>query len=91
MGSKSQVRDPAKYTMGDDFCDYLTKVGVPKKKAPPNKKYPEGIRVSEKLSTRRSLQKLMDFFGSDSDTETIPNCPYVSVRCPGPRSYDVNY
>jgi len=45
MGSKSQVRDPAKYTMGDDFCDYLTKVGVPKKKAPPNKKYPEGIRV----------------------------------------------
>jgi len=45
MGSKSQMRDPEKYTMGDDFCDYLTKVGVPKDKTPPNKKYPNGIQV----------------------------------------------
>jgi len=45
MGSKSQVRDTTKYTMGDDFCDYLTKVGVPKDKVPPNKNFPNGIEV----------------------------------------------
>lgn len=45
MSSDSKVRDPKKYTMGDDLCEYLTKVGVPKNKAPPNKNFPKGIQV----------------------------------------------
>jgi len=45
MKSGSKVRDPVKHSMGDDFCEYLTKVGVPKDKVPPNKKFPKGIQV----------------------------------------------
>jgi len=45
MLSKSQVRDPDKYRMGDDFCEYLTKVGVPRNRVPPNQKFPKGIQV----------------------------------------------
>jgi len=45
MTSKSQVRDPDLYRMGDDFCEYLTKVGVPKDKLPPNQRFPNGIQV----------------------------------------------
>merc|ERR1711962_716171 len=45
METGSKVRDPKAHTMGDDFCEYLTKVGVPIKRAPPNKKYPDGINV----------------------------------------------
>jgi len=45
MKSGSKVRDPEKHTMGDDFCEYLTKVGVPKENSPPNKRFPKGIQV----------------------------------------------
>jgi len=45
MDSPSKVRDPKGYSMGDDLCEYLTKVGVPKTKAPPNKNFPKGIQV----------------------------------------------
>ena len=45
MTSPSKVRDPKGYSMGDDLCEYLTKVGVPKTKAPPNKNFPKGIQV----------------------------------------------
>ena len=45
MTSPSKVRDPKGYSMGDDLCEYLTKVGVPKTKVPPNKNFPKGIKV----------------------------------------------
>lgn len=45
MLSGSKVRDPTKHRMGDDFCEYLTKVGVPKENLPPNKRFPKGIQV----------------------------------------------
>ena len=50
MKSASKVRDPKKFSMGDDLCEYLTKVGVPKNKAPPNKNFPKGIQVSSYYS-----------------------------------------
>ena len=45
MTSPSKVREPKAYSMGDDLCEYLTKVGVPKAKVPPNKNFPKGIQV----------------------------------------------
>jgi len=45
METGSKVRDPKAFRMGDDFCEYLTKVGVPKERAPPNKNFPKGIQV----------------------------------------------
>jgi len=38
MDTGSKVRDPKKYAMGDDLCEYLTKVGIPKRALPPNAK-----------------------------------------------------
>ena len=48
MDTGSKVRDPKKYAMGDDLCEYLTKVGIPKRALPPNAKKgtENGIQVT---------------------------------------------
>ena len=81
MDTGSKVRDPKKYAMGDDLCEYLTKVGIPKRALPPNAKKgtENGIQVTASYLYFPLVIVISKWFIDKKRFNTKPNLSLFSL------------